>query len=258
MHDKQRLPAAQGPPVKSKRPVKKPVASNVDLREQLVNEGLVGPIHEVSIPAEMITRLNGIMLDIDPSLWSRGAALGLRKEPAAFFENVVEPMLSRHSILSSAEARNSGTGLHIIVWLKPGVEFANDGDRDRWAGAVKAVQHALPTDPNCPGITALTRPVGSVNGKNNAKVNRLKSGMPVTPEAVLAFCEQLRVKPFKTIGTILFGDGPVTPCPLCTEAGSRLGLLDHHGMCYGHCGRISLGLAFSHFFKAIKVGGPES
>ena len=52
------------------------------------------------------------------------------------------------------------------------------GQPNRWAAAVKIVQCVLPTDPDCPGITALTRPVGSVNGKNGAAVRVLKTMSP--------------------------------------------------------------------------------
>jgi hypothetical protein len=54
--------------------------------------------------------------------------------------------------------RDTGRGLHVIIWFDDLVKFNTDGDRRRWAGIVEAVQAALPIDPDQPGITALTRP----------------------------------------------------------------------------------------------------
>ena len=91
----------------------------------------------------------------------------------------------------------------------------SDGERRRWAGVVRAVQAVLPTDPDAPGITALTRPVGSFNGKNGEEVRLLQAGRGVTPVEVNALFDQLRSRPFKTVAGILFGSDKVTPCPVC-------------------------------------------
>jgi hypothetical protein len=39
----------------------------VDRREQLWNEGLTGPAGLIQVPTERITRLRGILLDLDPA-----------------------------------------------------------------------------------------------------------------------------------------------------------------------------------------------
>jgi hypothetical protein len=45
-----------------------PTARAIDEREALFNERAVGPIHAIQIPAERITRLGGILFDLDPRL----------------------------------------------------------------------------------------------------------------------------------------------------------------------------------------------
>ena len=39
------------------------------------------------------------------------------------------------------------------------MEFATGADRERWAAVIKVTQRLLPSDPDCPGITALTSTV---------------------------------------------------------------------------------------------------
>src|SRR5262249_52176114 len=156
-----------------------------------------------------------------------------------FYEELVEPWLSRHPVFRKAEVRDSGRGLHVLILFDRPVEFATQGERQLWAGVVKVVQRLLPTDPGCPGITALTRPVGSVNSKNGKKVRRLKKGRPVDPREVLALYEQARAAPFRTVAS-LFGAERVSPCPVCKAEGSALVVLDHTGKCY-QCGKVRIG-----------------
>ena len=62
-------------------------ADRRDWREQLFNDGDVGPISHVQLPAEAITRLRGFLLDIDPGLF-RPEFQGSPKE---FYEAAVRP-----------------------------------------------------------------------------------------------------------------------------------------------------------------------
>src|SRR5205823_4305741 len=89
-----------------------------------------------------------------------------RSSPARFYRQIVAPWLERHPVLMDAEVLCSGRGLHVIPWFANPVEFSTDAERRRWSGIIKAVQAVLPTDPSAPGLTALSRPVGSTNGKN--------------------------------------------------------------------------------------------
>lgn len=232
------------------KPRRKAAHDLVDQREQLFNEGEAGPIDRVSLPEAMITSLRGILLDIDPK-WIRTDLLPVaaRDNPAKFYTAIVRKLLSRHPVLSRAEVRGSGQGLHIIIWFREPVEFSIEGDRQRWAAIVKVIQRVLPTDPRCPGITALTRPLGSINGKNGTTVRRLRKGAPVAAEDVVDLFDQVRHRPFRTIAGILFGREPIVPCPVCGDPGSRLKVLDFAGKCYT-CGDAKLGQLFDVFMDA--------
>jgi hypothetical protein len=234
------------------RSKKKAEPDKVDLREQLVNNGEVGEIGEVSIPADMITSLRGIMLDLDPKLLRcKIVPKEIRDKPKEFYDQVVSHWLGRHAVLKKAEVRVSGQGLHLIIRLDKPIVFETEADRQRWSGIVRVIQKILPTDPNCPGITALTRPIGSINSKTDAKVQRLHKGEPVTSDEVVLLYEQVRRSPVPTIATILFG-ADRTPCPVCEGEGTRLDMLDHVAMCYANCGKVRLSQLFDVFFKPTK------
>src|SRR5687767_13981429 len=109
----------------------------VDLREQLVNGGAVGPVGCVSLPLEMVTALRGILLDFDPDLFcGYRFAAETRADPGRFYVDVIRPLLERHPVFAKAEVRCSGRGLHAIVRFKPPVEFTSEHDRLRWAPIV--------------------------------------------------------------------------------------------------------------------------
>ena len=60
--------------------------------------------------------------------------------------------------------------------MVPAAEMYSEGEQRYWAGNVKAVQCTLPIDPDMPGVTALTRPVGATNAKNGATVTVPRPG----------------------------------------------------------------------------------
>src|SRR5262249_39808195 len=142
------------------------LAAHVDWRESLANARATGPITEVSIPQERITGLHGILLDVDPRLLKPGNPFCRPAHDPRRFLPPTQPVPDRHPLAHLAEVRASGTGLHIIMWLEPAVELYSELDQARWDAAVKVIQSTLPTDPNAPGITALTRPLQSINSKN--------------------------------------------------------------------------------------------
>ncbi len=204
-----------------------------DARERLVNEGETGPITMVSIPAAMITKLRGIMLDFDPDLYDPARLpSGATESPEQLFESFVGPMLGRHPLFGKAEVRDTGRGLHALLWLDPAVVFENEAEREKWAGLVEVVQRTLPADPHAPGMTALTRPVGSTNSKTGRPVSVLKPGRPVAPAEIVKFYDEVRAKPFAVVAGMLFG-GKTAPCPCCRKPGTRLGVSSRTGSCYG-------------------------
>ena len=215
----------------------RPIDTREDIREALYNDGQSGPASMIQLPLENITSLSGIVIDLDPGLLHPDNPLfPPSEEPAEFYEKI-KPVLDRHPLARHAEVRASGTGLHLIVRIDPPVELKSNGEQKYWDAIVKAVQRTLPADLKAPGITALTRPVGSQNGKNGRSVERLAAGSPVRPAEVLDFVKQLSAASFRTIGRILLGADRVDVCPTCK--GSGFTLYDHHGQCYG-CGRIFL------------------
>jgi hypothetical protein len=212
--------------------------SIIDAREQLYNDRLVGDITSVSWPAERVTRLRGILFDLDPAVLLPGNPyMPPADEPIGFYENV-RPVLERHPLARHAEVRSSGRGLHVIVWMDPPAELNTAAEQRYWSAAVAAVQRSLPSDPRAPGITALTRPVGSVNRKNGATVTVLKPGEPVAPERVLEFTAELARAPFRVLAGILLGGERLSPCPFCRQAGSEFTTLDRVGRCYPRCGTV--------------------
>jgi hypothetical protein len=223
-----------------------------DPRQQLCNEQETGPFFKVQLPLERITRLHGILWDLDPKHLAAGNPIfPPADDPKAFYE-LVRPVLDRHPLARTAEVRVSGTGLHLIVWLRPAVEFRSAADQHRWDHIVSVVQRTLPADPRMPGITALTRPVGSVNSKNGATVETLRAGDPIEPGAVEEFVGRLVRAPFREVALILLGSERFSPCPVCQAEGSRLDILDHVGMCYGRCGKVKGSQLYDVIYRPVE------
>jgi hypothetical protein len=230
-----------------------------DLREQLYNRRECGSFADVQLPLERITTLHGFFFDLDPGLLRLGNLLfPPDDDPGRFFE-LVRPVLDRHPLARDAEVRASGTGLHVIMWIAPPVELGTAAAQARWAAYVRAVQATLPTDPNAPGVTALTRAIGGVNSKNGRKVEALRDGNPVAAVAVEEFVARLAKAPFKEVATVLLGDARV-PCPVCLNENSRLDLLDHLGLCYGGaCGKVTLWQLLDLVYAPpARAGGEET
>jgi hypothetical protein len=227
----------EGPVNPEQGPAVRP--ESVDLREQLANDCACGEIEKVSVPKELITSLHGVLLDFDPK-WFRADRLpaGALDSPEQLHRLFVSRLLARHPVYARAEVRVSGTGLHGILWVSPPAVMSSSADQDRWAAAVRIIQTVLPTDPDCPGITALTRPIGSINGKNGEVVCVLKAGTPVTSDDVLELVAEIREAPFRVAAEMLVGT-EVSPCPVCRRDGTKLGIMDHTGRCYGGCGRVT-------------------
>jgi hypothetical protein len=228
--------------------------TNQDLREQLVNGRKTGTFAQVQLPLERITTVHAFLLDLDPKLYVAGNPFfPAADNPEVFFQNI-EPVLNHHPLASFAEVRMTGTGLHVIVQLDPPVELKDAGTQRRWDALVRTVQCTLPVDPNAPGVTALTRPVGSINSKNNALVRVLRPGKPVAAKAVEEFVARLDKAPFKEVAVVLFGGTRVSPCPICQ--GSRLDVLDRVGMCYA-CGKVTLAQILDRIYAPPPQAGKE-
>ena len=220
-----------------------------DLRQQLYNEQLAGPAAMIQLPAAAITGVHGILLDFDPKLIMPGNSLFPHSEdPLAFFEGI-ETVLARHPLTRTAEVRMTGTGIHVIPRFDPAIELASAADQQKYATLVRAVQRSLPTDFNAPGITGLTRAIGSVNSKNGARVEIIRPGEAIDPGEIDGFVMRLLKAPFGTVATILIGADRLAPCPVCRGEGSRLDILDLGGKCYARCGNVTLAQLFDCVYR---------
>jgi hypothetical protein len=231
--------------------------TNQDLREQLYNERKAGTFAEVQLPLERITTLHGFFFDLDPKLYRPGNPLFPPGDDAKRFFDLIRPVLDRHPLARDAEVRATGTGLHVIVWLNPPVELGTAAAQDQWSHFVGVVQATLPTDLHAPGITGLTRAVGSANSKNGAVVEVLRAGKPVAARAVEEFVDRLTRAPFREVASVLLGDTRVSPCPVCLGEGSRLDVLDDRGMCYGACGKLREAELFDLVYAPLDQAGAD-
>jgi hypothetical protein len=233
----------------------KPASAQIDIREALYNDNRVGPAGGIQSPAEGITRLLAIVADIDPKFLTPGNLLFPPDTDTRRFHQAIRPVLDRHPLARDAEVRSSGTGLHLIFRLDPPVELKTAADQKRWAVIVRAVIGSLPSDPNAPGITALTRPIGSINSKNGAVVELLHAGRPISPEQVVAFVDAMAEAPFRSVALPLLGSDRIAPCPMCREPSSSLAVLDRLGKCY-HCGVVGLEDLFALVIRDTEQVGP--
>jgi hypothetical protein len=231
----------------------------IDRREQPYNGRETGPITRVQLSTDNITTLHGIVYDIDLHLLRPdGPMPGANTSPKQFFRKTLGPILDRHPALAGAEVRDTGRNVHVITWLDVPCVFGTDGERRRWAGIVQVVQAALPIDPDQPGITALTRPIGSINSKTGRRVELLRPGKPVPVAEVLRLYDQMARCPFRTVMGILLGGDRVSPCPVCRVEETSLSALDHVGRCCGSCGKVKLDQVYDLFLIPRAATGKEA
>lgn len=244
-------------PVRRKLRPKLVLRPKPDFREQLFNDHQIGTIESVSTSAERIYQLHALMWDIDPLILRSGALLGkVSRDPVKFYRRKLNAMLDRHELLRLAEVRNSGRGLHVLLWFAESVQLDTDRQREELSCIYDVLLPLLPSDPHQPRLTAITRKVGSVNSKSGTKVEVLKRGMPVPYEAVRQLAAQVASAPFRAIVHALLGEDQITPCPICGSADSRVGVRDHVGICY-ECGKITLEHIFERLYRERKENQEE-
>src|SRR4051794_13041914 len=110
-------------------PIEEPNEDNVDLRERLYDDGQIGKIAAISTAVDLVTTLNGILLDIDCHIFQSSFCV---PEPDLlapdFYERYVRPWLNRHPVLHKAQVRFSGTGLHVLLMLDKPIELRDGND----------------------------------------------------------------------------------------------------------------------------------
>jgi hypothetical protein len=229
----------------------------IDLREALFNEQAVGPAPRVQAPREGVTRLAGLVTDVDadllkPNVWFPPAG------GAEDFFKAIRPTLERHPVLRHAEARDSGRWVHLIVRFERPVELMSARDQKHWTAIHRVLNSSVPADPNAPALIALTRPTGSINSRTGRVVRVLKEAAPIAAPLLEDWAEEVGRKPFATLARVFFGEKH-SPCPYCEAAGSHLDLGDVVGFCY-RCGHVPVTRLHEPFLKAPgsegkKVGG---
>jgi hypothetical protein len=197
-----------------------------DVREALFNARTKGLAHEVSVKRDEVAAIHGFMIDIDlkmldPKVIGRESAKSRRK----FYEEHVSTWLDRDPTLSKAEVRDTGGGLHVLLWLDEPL-ICGVGQQEMWDKVARGIRQALPGDPNVNGINAMTRPVGETNGKFDPPrlVKQLREGRPVSKDDVLAFASRLTTDPAHFWMNLFFGSEKASPCPLCQGQDTSLGI----------------------------------
>jgi hypothetical protein len=219
-----------------------------DDRESLVNERGRGPANRIALKVDAVTSIFGFMNDLDCGILDP-AVVGEEcvESPEALYERHVQHWLDRDPVLAKAEVRDSGGGLHPILWLDEPIIVASGGAQ-MWNAVARGICDALPGDPNLHGIIALTRPVGALNNKYDPprEVRLLREGQPVTRAEILDLSRRVTEQPARLWMRLFFGGERAEPCPLCNK--ESLGVAGYwQCRCYG-CGRINAASLLYRFY----------
>jgi hypothetical protein len=225
----------------------------IDLREALVNDCPAGPAPQIQLPREAVTRLGGLVVDLDANLLKPNPWFPPADTAETFYRGIAR-VLDEHPVLRHAEIRDTGRWLHAVVRFKEPVELKSAKDQRRWTALHKLLMGSVPADPSAPALIALTRPVGSVNGKTGRPVRTLQPGVEIPASVLTGWGEEVSRTPFQTLARVFFGDKRVEPCPYCEADGSHLDLGETVGFCYGPCQQIPVTRLHEPFLKT--PGGP--
>lgn len=231
------------PKVKIKIPQK-------DWRTQLFNEGASGLIETIQVSSDRIYQGNGILLDIDPPMLRDNPFFRVTQDVERLYTEAIKPMLDRHPVLQAAKVVDSGTGLHVLLMFDTPEPCDTDIAREKVAAIIDVVRHILPIDPDSPRMTATTRQVGSVNSKSGKKVRTLAPGEPVAFADIETLAGQMVASPFSTVMAVLAGKPAISPCPVCQKDKTMLRVMDHCGICYGSCGKVTLQAIWELLYQA--------
>ena len=76
-------------------------SSNVDLREQLFNEGQTGQFIEIQRSMDRVTNFRGALIDIDPTMLRSSTLIrNPHRPPEALYQETVMHWLRRHPTLA--------------------------------------------------------------------------------------------------------------------------------------------------------------
>jgi len=232
-----------------------------DIREATFNGRESGPAFSIARPVDQVSAIHGFMIDLDCGILDP-AVVGQECVESAniLYERHVQVWLDRDAVLAKAEVRDTGHGLHVLLWLSDPIICAGD-DARRWDKIARGLRNVLPGDPNLNGIIAMTRPVGALNTKHDpAKtVSQLRAGQPVSREEILDLGHRVSSTPARLWMRVLHGGERVSPCPLCSGEGTSLGVAGNWQVqCY-ECGRVdAAALVYRHYSPAFLENRKDS
>src|SRR4051794_38005637 len=108
-----------------------PAEAGVDIREALYNDRARGTADQIQLPREAVTRLWGLVVDLDANILKPNPWFPPAPTPEEF-HRAITPALDRHPVLRSAEVRSTGRWLHAITWFQEPVELRTAADQQRW------------------------------------------------------------------------------------------------------------------------------
>lgn len=227
-------------------------ADNNDERESLVNDRRRGRASEIAVKVSEVTSIWAFMLEIDIDILDPDACgAEALASPEAFYDAHVSMWLSRDPVLSRAEVRDSGHGLHVLFWLDEPIT-CNDEQAKKWDAVAYGIRNVLPCDPRGPGLIAMSRPVGAMNTKHepHKEVRQLKAGQPISRGDIEDLAKRLADAPSRLWMALFHGGERAQPCPLCGDEGTSLGVAGAWMVrCYG-CGRVdAAALVYRHFTR---------
>src|SRR5262245_12835316 len=88
--------------------------NTTDLREALFNARPVGLASHIQVPREGVTRLWGLVIDLDANILKANPWFPPADTAETFYAAIL-PVLERHPVLQHAEIRDTGRWLHAIL-----------------------------------------------------------------------------------------------------------------------------------------------
>jgi hypothetical protein len=221
-----------------------------DIREATFNTGERGPAYAIATGVDQISCINCFVIDLDCGILDPNVVGETASQSADdLYGKHVRGWLERDPVLAKAEVRNTGHGLHVLLWLDEPIICSGE-DARRWDKIARGVRNALPGDPKLNGIIAMTRPVGATNNKYEpAKtVTQLRAGEPISREEILDLGHRLVNTPAHLWMRVFHGGERVSPCPLCCGGNTSLGVAGNWQVqCY-ECGRVdAASLVYRHY-----------
>jgi hypothetical protein len=211
-----------------------------DEREATFNGGDRGSACVIARPVDQVSCVRCFVIDIDCGILDPAVVGDVATVSAdELYTKHVRVWLDRDPVLSKAEVRNTGHGLHVLLWMDEPIICHGD-DARRWDKIARGLRNVLPGDPSLNGIVAMTRPVGATNNKHEpAKtVTQLRAGEPVSREEILDLGRRVATAPARLWMKVFHGVERISPCPFCSSKDASLGVAGNWQVqCY-ECGRV--------------------